>query len=215
MENTLYSFSGSPSDGSAPENGLIFDDAGNLYSTTLEGGINDLGTVFQLTPSGSGWAENILYKFQCGNDGLYSWAGLIFDPSGNLYGAASEVCGGGGGTVFELTPSGGSWTYSLVYSFTRDANCTPGGGPEGTLVMDGAGNLYGTTVCGGANDLGTVFKLTPSGGSWTYTSLHDFTGGSDGRNPYCKVVFDTSGNLYGTASGGGSQNAGVVWEIRP
>ena len=81
--------------------------------------------------------------------------------------------------------------------------------------MDGAGNLYGTTYCDGANNVGNVFKLTPSGASWTYTSLHDFTGGNDGANPISNVVFDANGNLYGTASTGGTQDVGVVWEITP
>jgi uncharacterized repeat protein (TIGR03803 family) len=99
-----------------------------------------------------------------------------------------------------------------VYSFTGPAGeC----GPQGTLVMDGAANLYGTTYCDGANNAGSVFKLTPSNGSWTYTSLYDFTGGNDGANPVSNVVLDGSGNLYGTSSAGGSQGYGVVWEIAP
>ena len=104
-----------------------------------------------------------------------------------------------------------SWTVNTLYSFAGTAGnrC----GPRATLVMDGAGNLYGTTYCDGANNAGSVFKLTYPG--WTYTSLHDFTGGSDGGNPYSNVVFDSSGNLYGTASTGGSQGVGVVWEITP
>ena len=81
--------------------------------------------------------------------------------------------------------------------------------------MDGAGNLYGTTLCDGANHAGNVFKLTPSGGGWTYTSLHDFTGGDDGEYPISNVIVDASGNLYGTASAGGSQGHGAVWEITP
>jgi len=122
---------------------------------------------------------------------------------------------GGGGTVFKLTPSSGSWTYSLVYSFTGGHPGYGGAGPIANLAIDGAGNLYGTTAADGAYDVGTVFKLTPSGGSWTYTSLHDFTGGSDGGYPESNVTFDANGNLYGTASEGGSQRVGVVWEITP
>jgi len=212
-ESVLYSFSGS--DGAHPENGVIFDNAGNLYGTTLDGGVGGYGTVFELTPSGSGWTEKVLYSFQNGSDGSHPVAGLIFDQSGNLYGATSNGGTGGGGAVFELTPSGNSWTYSLVYSFIGGANC----GPEASLVMDGAGNLYGTTVCDGVNKAGSVFKLTPSGPPWIYTSQHEFTGGSDGGNPISNVVFDANGNLYGTASEGGSgcapNGCGVVWEITP
>ena len=137
---------------------------------------------------------------------------MIFDPSGNLYGATEIGGSGSGGTVFKLTPAGnGNWTYTLIYSFTATGeNC----GPGWTLAMDSAGNLYGTTTCDGVNHAGSVFKLTPSGGNWTYTSLHDFTGG-DGYNPQCSVVFDARGNLYGTTSSGGAYNYGVVWEITP
>jgi uncharacterized repeat protein (TIGR03803 family) len=207
-ESVLHSFSGS--DGATPFSGVLPDGAGSLYGTTTAGGSANTGTVFQLKHS-IGWTETVLYSFRNGNDGSYPTAGLVFDGSGNLYGATSSGGSGGGGTVFKLTPSGGSWTYSLVYSFTGGANC----GPWGNLFIDGSGNLYGTTVCDGANNAGSVFKLTPSGNSWTCTSLHDFTGGSDGKNPYCNVAVDTSGNLYGTTYAGGSPGYGVVWEITP
>ena len=213
-ESPVYVFS--QSDGTYPYNGVIFDNAGNLYGTTTgRGGYWGYGNVFQLVPANGGWTENVLYSFQGGNDGSYPYAGLILDQSGNLYGATSNGGTGIGGTVFKLTPSGDGWTYSLIYSFTGYNNC----GPYGTLAMDGSGNLYGTTPCGGANHTGSVFKLTPSGNSWTYTSLHDFTGGSDGGNPYCNVAIDANGNLYGTAFYGGTGNCvagcGVVWEITP
>src|SRR5208283_1354867 len=149
-----------------------------------------------------------------GNDGMGRSAGLIFDPSGNLYGATVAGGQGGGGTVFELTPSNGGWTYSLLYSFTGTAgeNC----GPSRTLLLDGAGNLYGTTDCDGAYGWGNVFELTPSGGRWTYSSLYDFKGGTDGGNPHSNIVIDANGNLYGTAAaGGGPQGVGVVWETMP
>ena len=210
-ESVLYSFASS-NDGGNPFNGVIFDNAGDLYGTTGYGGLSIYGTVFELTRSGPGWTENVLYSFLGRSDGSYPFAGLIFDQSGNLYGATTDSGTGGGGTVFELTPSGGSWTFSLVYSLT--GKLTYGCGPAGTLVMDGAGNLYGTTVCDGAHGRGSVFKLTPSDGNWMYTSLHDFTGGNDGANPSSNVVFDAKGNLYGTVNGG-SQGVGVVWEITP
>jgi uncharacterized repeat protein (TIGR03803 family) len=212
-ESVLYGFAGS--DGAAPANGVIFDGSGNLYGTTVQGGLSGDGAVFQLAPSaGSGWTESLLYSFNNGSDGSFPVAGLIFDHSGNLYGPTSDGGTGGQGTVFELTPVNGSWTYSVLYSLIAP----PGGfqcGPWGTLVMDGAGNLYGTTRCNGANNLGTVFKLTSSGSGWTYSSLHDFTGGDDGEYPYCNVILDANGNLYGTASAGGSGGDGVVWEITP
>ena len=208
-QQPIYAFSGSP-DGASPYSGVIVDNAGNLYGTTTAGGSSGNGTVFELSPSGGGWTENVLYSFQGGSDGNKPTAGLIFDQSGNIYGSTASGGTGGGGTVFELSPSGGSWTHSVLYNFTGSANC----GPWGALVMQ-AGNLYGTTVCDGANNVGSVFELTPSGGGWTYNSLYDFTGGNDGENPYCNVAFDAAGNIYGSASAGGSHGVGVVWEITP
>src|SRR5271165_1464902 len=214
-EQPLYTFSGP--DGAQPYAGVIFDNAGNLYGTTSQGGAYGYGTVYELSPAGNGWTEKVLYSFQGGSDGSSPIAGLIFDQAGNLYGATENGGSGGGGTAFELTPSGGSWTFNLLYSFNGGTNC----GPRAALVMDGTGNLYGTTFCDGANNLGSIFKLTPSSPYWTYGSLYDFTGGSDGSQPISNVIFDTAGNLYGTASTGGNHSAcgsygcGVVWKITP
>jgi uncharacterized repeat protein (TIGR03803 family) len=214
MESVLYSFgTGGGADGAFPFNGLIPDSAGNLYSTTSGGGtlgVTGLGTVFQLTPPGSGWTENILYDFQnaTGNPS----AGLVFDQNGNLYGATTNGGSGGGGTVFQLTLSGGTWNLTTLYNFTG----SPGCGPYGTLAIDAAGDtLYGTTYCAGANNAGSIFKLTNAGGSWTYTPLHDFADGSDGGYPTSSVILDANSNLYGTATQGGSQGRGVAWEITP
>jgi len=206
-ESVLYSFAGG-ADGAFPTAEVIFDNAGNLYSTTI-GTFGD-ATVFQLTPTGGSWTKKTLYTFQGGSDGGGPHAGLIFDGSGNLYGATSGGGSGGGGTIFKLTPSNGkNWTFSVLYSFAG------GGGPYSTLTMDAAGNLYGTTYGDGAYGYGSVFKLTPSNGGWTYNSLHDFTSYSDGGNPSSNVVFDAAGNLYGTAQSGGAYFWGTVWEITP
>ena len=188
-EQPLYTFSGP--DGSQPFAGIIFDNAGNMYGTTAQGGAHGYGTVYELSPTGNGWTETVLYSFQNGSDGSYLIGGLIFDQAGNLYGATDNGGSGGGGTVFELTPSGGSWTYNLLYSFTGGTQC----GPRASLAMDGSGNLYGTTYCDGANNKGSIFKLTPSSPYWTYTSMHDFIGGTDGSAPISNVTFDTAGNL--------------------
>ena len=215
-ESILHSFSGWG--GSEPYGGLISDNAGNLYGTTLDGGLNYVGTVFRLTDSGSGWRESLPHIFQLA-DGGYPTAGLVFDQSGNLYGATTYGGSDGAGVVFELSPSGSSWTYSVLYSFTGGDGCPDneyvGAGPWAALTMDATGNLYGTTQCDGANRMGNIFKLTHSGGGWAYTSLHDFAGGNDGAYPLSNVIMDANGNLYGTASAGGSQGHGVVWEITP
>jgi uncharacterized repeat protein (TIGR03803 family) len=209
-ERVIYSFSGS--DGEMPLSGVTLDSVGKLYGTTFEGGANGLGVVYQLASSGSYWNESVLYSFTGGADGDSTYGGLIIDPSGNLYGAnAGGYSSSVPAVVFKLTPSGGTWTYSPVYSFNGGDEC----GPRGTLVMDGAGNLYGTTFCDGAHGNGSVFKLTPSGGGWTYTSLYDFTGGNDGAWPYGALIIDANGKLYGTTSAGGFYGYGVVWEITP
>ncbi len=205
-ESVLHYFERT-TDGVFPAAGVVLDKSGNLYGTTAYGSPHGLGVVYQLTPSGAGWSENLLYTFLGGSDGGVPLAGLSFDNSGNLYGATSQDGTGGGGAAFELTPANGGWSFSVLYSF---AGC----GPEASLVFDQAGNLYGTTPCGGANGEGAAFKLTPSSGAWTYTSLHDFDG-TDGAFPVSNVVFDVNGNLYGTASEGGANNAGVVFEITP
>lgn len=210
-ETSLYAFyTGSTA---TPFGGVIPDSSGNLYGTTQTGGLAPgyWGTVYQLTPSNGSWSQTVLYQFTGQTDGCDPIAGLLADGSGNFFGA---TWGCGGGTVFELSQAGSSWVYKLIYSFNGNY------GPAASLTMDAAGNLYGTTEGGGAYGYGSVFKLTPSNGSWTYASLHDFTNGADGRYPSSNVIFDASGNLFGTASEGGTGSSceygcGVVWEITP
>ena len=135
---------------------------------------------------------------------------MILDQSGNLYGTTSWGGSGGGGTVFGLTPGSGGWTFDTLYSFSGG----DGGGPVSKLIMDAAGDLYGTSYLDGAYGHGAVFKLTRSNGGWTYTSLHDFNV-SDGGGPMSDLVFDAKGNLYGTAAYYGPGSNGVVFEITP
>jgi hypothetical protein len=212
----LYAFTGGP-DGANPGS-LIFDSAGNLYGAAAAGGQPGCsgfgcGTVFQLSPSGSGWTEQTLYTFHDSSDGADPQGGLIMDSAGNLYG--STCCGDGtGGTIFELSPAGGSWTFNLLYSYNNNS----GLGPWGNLVRDSAGNLYGASVFNGLYGQGVVFKLTPTNGGWVYTSVHDFTGGTDGGWPEGGLAIDGEGNIYGTTYQGGLQSCGfcgVVYEITP
>lgn len=207
----IWSF-GNGLDGIEPFNGLQFDNAGNLYGTTFTGGSSSNGTVFELSTSGLGWTESVLYNFTDTVDGGLPYTGVVVLPNGDLVTATADGGSGGGGTVVELTSSGMNRQFNLLYSLTNPAQgqC----GPFGTLLMDSAGNLYGTTRCDGANSLGSVFELSPSGNSWTYRSLHDFSG-SDGQNPYSSLVMDRNGNLFGTASAGGRYGYGVVFEITP
>jgi len=210
-ESAIYLFTGA-NDGGNPYSSVIFDEAGNLYGTAYAGGAHGYGTVFQLTPSGSGCTENTLRAFQSARDGGKPFGGVMFDNAGNLYGATSSGGTGSGGTVYELMPSNGSWTFSVVYGFTGSAYLP---GPYGSLAIDARGNLYGTTNKDGAHGVGSVFKLTASNGGWTETDLYDFANGSEGAVPYGSVLIDANGNLYGTASQGGANGYGVVWEITP
>jgi len=202
-----------------PVTGVTLDQSGNLYFTATQGSFAH-GAVMELSPTGSGWTVNTLYSFNGSGPGD-PVAGVILDSQGNLYGAAAAGGSGGGGVVFELTPSGGGWSLNTLYNLSGDP---PSPGPVANLLMDSGGNLYGTTRADGAFGKGSVFKLTPSGGSgWTYATLYDFTGGADGANPRASLVMDASGNLYGTTYAGGTvgsqcdhtqgSQCGVVFEI--
>ena len=206
-ETVLYSF-GTGTDGAAPVGRVIFDAAGNLYGTTSTGGTSGYGTVFQLQP-GATWKENILHSFQNADDGYTPYAGLVADGSGNFYGAATAGGSNGGGTLFELSPSDGGFTFSVITS-------VPGWGVSGTfrdVLVQPNGVIYATTHCDGANNAGTIYELTPSGGSWTYNLLYTFTGGSDGLYSISNLVLK-AGKLYGTTIYGGANNAGTVYALK-
>ena len=224
-ETVLHNFGDGANDGQIPLAGLIIDAAGNLYGTTLYGGTDDIGTVFELTPEADGsWTEKVLHSFKFKNfnetDGANPEAGLIFDRAGNLYGTTSQggihnnCYYGTCGTVFELSPNqDGSWTEKVLHSF----NNTDGANPEAGLIFDTAGNLYGTTDQGGTYGFGTAFELTPQGdGGWTEKVLHSFNfNETDGANPEAGLIFDRAGNLYGTTNGSGSGSVGTVFELTP
>jgi uncharacterized repeat protein (TIGR03803 family) len=207
---TVYKFSGSPNQ-TGPTSGLTSDSTGNLYGTIGDGGREGYGTVFELTPNGDGgWKEQVLYSFQVA-DGETPSAGLIFDSVGNLYGTTVYGGANGDGTVFELTPSGsGGWRERVLHSF----GVTDGAYPHSGLIFDSAGNLYGTTVYGGANDYGTVFELMPKGDRWGENVLHSF-GVTDGATPFAGLVFDSAGNLYGTTWDTLQGETGIVFELTP
>jgi len=213
VQTVLYTFTGSNGDGANPWAGVIFDQLGNLYGTTQYGGAYGYGTVYELSPSASGWTEKVIYNFQGQLDGGSPYAGLVFDHSGNLYGATTVGGNGSGGTIFEMSPSGSNWTYQPICSFVRQLG-ELAGGPVATPAMDAAGNLYAATGGDGAYGFGSVVKATQSSNGWTCTALYNFTGGNDGRLPRSNLVMDANGDIYGTAAGGATGN-GVVYEITP
>jgi uncharacterized repeat protein (TIGR03803 family) len=215
-EKILHNFGVARGDGDLPEAGLTFDAAGNLYGTA-GGGADELGVVFELAPmSGGKWKESILHTFTGGSDGGYPFDAVTLDASGNVYGTASygglSGCNAGYqgcGTVFKLTPtSDGKWKYSVLHSFTGGKD---GGNPYGNVILDSAGNLYGTSMMGGNGSCGTVFRLAPgSDGKWNETVLHAFRCGALVTSPE-GLVFDAAGNLYGATVG----QTWVVYKLTP
>jgi uncharacterized repeat protein (TIGR03803 family) len=229
-QSVLYSFCSltNCADGMSSSGSLIFDQVGNLYGTAVGGGsascVGGCGVVFELIPHSDGsWKEKVLHRFN-GNDGAEPDSGLILDATGNLYGTTglggTETCNAplGCGVVFKLTPNtDGSWKEKVLHRFTGN----DGTSPVARLILDQAGNLYGTTAFGGnlsqceGNGCGVVFELTPNGeGGWREKILHHFAGGSDGRQPYADLIFDQAGNLYGTTYDGGG-DLGVVFKLVP
>ena len=223
-ESVLHKFSFT--DGYFPEAGLMLDNSGHVYGTTLQGGPGGYGVVFainlQPTPT-----ETLLYGFGAGpsaQDGASPNGPLWRDTSGNLYGLTEE----GGlyqeGTAFRLTKTGATWAQTPLYSF-KGARHQDGGGPAYGLIADSEGNLYGTASSGGngpcgSGGCGVVFELSPpSNGSWTERVLYNFQGGNDGETPFCNLVFDHAGNLYGTTLQGGYRPGylgyGTVFKLTP
>jgi uncharacterized repeat protein (TIGR03803 family) len=195
-ETVLHSFNGV--DGAFPRDGMVLDNAGNLYGTTKFGGVgclNGCGVVFELSPTSSGtWTYTLLREFSDGDsNGAGPGGNLIIDAAGNLYGTTTQggnfnIGGGNGcGVVFKLSPGASAWTESVLYTFNGGTDaCLPNGG----VIFDAAGNLYGTTggggtssnpICGNSFGCGTAFKLSPTSGGWTETILYNFTGGTDGN----------------------------------
>jgi uncharacterized repeat protein (TIGR03803 family) len=210
-EAALYSFTGGLDGANPYYAGVVLDGSGNLYGTTVLGGTSNLGTVFELTPTKSGWNESVLYSFAGGTDGASPYAGLVFDTTGNLYGTTYNGGAYNDGTVFELKPAGeGQWTETVIHTFDGSDGAAPAGG----VVLDAEGNVYGVTQGGGNSKAGVVFELVPSSTGWQHKVLHSFSGGKDGSSPYAEtLIFDRDANLYGTTDGGGAFQRGVVFRL--
>ncbi len=185
-ETVLYSFTSSP-DGELPTSSLTSHN-GNFYGTTYRGGLG-YGIVFELSPNGGGgWNESVLHSFTGGADGAYPiYSNVIFDSAGNLYGTASEGGAYGYGVVFELTRLATNWTETVVYNFCSQSGCADGEYPADGLIMDPAGNLYGSAT----GYPGGVFELSPSGGGWTEQLISEEPSDSG-------LTMDAAGNIFGT-----------------
>lgn len=195
----LHTFTGP--DGANPIGGLVEDEAGNLFGTTFFGGTYTNGVVFKVDKSGN---EIVLFNFNGGSDGGFPDSGLILDNAGNLYGPAQEGSAGGG-VLFRLNPKGKE---KVLLNFGGCGDCLKPRVPEGRLLLDASGNLYGTTTAGGkrskgdqcTNGCGTIFRLDAAG---KLDVLYEFTGGADGLWPFGPLLQDAAGNFYGTALYGG------------
>ena len=221
-QKVLRHFENDGKDGYYPFAGLIFDNAGNLYGTTQEGGVDGAGTVFEVMPEKDGkWKEKILHSFLSTGDGVYPDAALVFGADGKLYGTTYQGGAYGYGTVFRLKPgANGHWSEKVLHNF--DFNGKDGTGPLAGLIFDRSGNLYGTTQTGGSTNNGTVFEMTPAkNGSWGEKVLYNFTGGLDGGLPNAGLVFDVTGNLYSTTVAAGYPHCyrgggcGTVFQLTP
>jgi hypothetical protein len=230
----LYSFcSQFCPDGFSPPTPPIWDGKGNMFGTTIEGGIRQspcwttegCGVIYEMTPNGDGtWTYNVIHRFaSLKDDGQSPYSGLVMDGAGNFYGATwfggSHQTGGyGNGTVFKLAYTGGQWKETVLYDFP---DCGHGCRVEGTLALDKKGNLYGT-ASGGTDNFcgnyvcGVVFKLSPQkNGKWKYRVLHELTAAGGGLQPFFGVIVDDKGNLFGVTSQFGKYGAGTAFEITP
>lgn len=238
-ESLIYEFSGANGDGQFPYSSLDFDAKGNLYGTSFLGGGNNLGLAYELVPPTSGgtsWILVALHSFAGGADGANPISGLAFDTSGNLYGTTftDGVSGISGGTLFQMTPGSDGYTETVLHTFTGQTSgkAADGSLPYGNVLLDASGDVFGTTLAGGAGDIipgessnaGTVFEVTPprSGQTvWHETLIHSFNGDTgdpntaDGESPYGGLIFDAQGNLYGTTAQGGLSDFGTVFELTP
>lgn len=215
-ESLVHRFDDAP-DGSVPVSALVISSSGSLAGTTLEGGAHDMGAVFEARPPqnpGNPWKERILYSFGAfPGDGFHPNAGLLPAHPG-LYGVTRDGGSTGRGTVFQLTPppgGGTEWVETILYSFTA---LPDGAFPSSEVTRDEEGNLYGTTLLGGTNNFGAVYRLSPQGSVWGESVIFSFSG-ADGSSPFGRLLLDQTGALYGTTTGGGSGQAGTVYKLTP
>ena len=216
VHTVLYSFTGG-ADGGQPYKGVTLDAQGNLYGTAVVGGTGGIcagegcGVVYKLTKNGSTWTQSVIYNFTGKSDGYGPGSGVTFDKAGNLYGTTPTGGAKSMGVIYELSPSGSSWTFKVIHTFSGGSDGT--GGSAGRLLLDSAGRLYGVCTVGGANGAGVAYKLTLVQGTWKFQTLYAFKGTPDAGFPYGALSMDSSGNLYGTTYYSGANNLGSVYQL--
>ena len=217
VHTVLYSFTGG-ADGGEPYKGVTIDRDGNLYGTAVTGGSGSCeggcGVAYKLTKSGGTWTQTIIHAFTGGDDGSGPGARLTVDQSGNVYGMAPTGGAYGLGTIYKIqkVPSG-AWTLKVIHAFTGGTD--GGSGSAGRMILRN-GRLYGAATTGGTYGSGIVFEITPRGtGRWDFRTIYSFRGQPDGSFPYGALLFDASGNIYGTTYYGGTNNIGAVYQLAP
>jgi uncharacterized repeat protein (TIGR03803 family) len=217
VHTILYSFTGG-ADGGQPYKGVTLDREGNLYGTAVTGGSGSCeggcGVAYKLTNSGGTWAQTVIHAFTGGDDGSGPGARLTVDRAGNVYGMAPTGGAYGLGTIYKIRQgSGGAWTLKVIHTFTGGAD--GGTGSAGRMILR-HGRLFGAATVGGAYGSGVIFELKPRGvGESDFKTIYSFRGQPDGSFPYGALLFDTSGNVYGTTYYGGANNIGAVYQLSP
>jgi uncharacterized repeat protein (TIGR03803 family) len=208
-ESVLYAFGGG-ADGGYPQDGVVLDQAGNVYGDSGWDGAYSFGVVYELSNNNGAWTETVLHSFAGGSDGHYP-AGLTIDAAGNVYGETGEGGANNYGTVYQLQPANGGFNYNIIFNYGPD---TGGPFPVTSLTADSTGDLYGCNVGGSNGAYGTAFKLVPAQGIWDFSGLYSFNE-YQGFELNCKPLLDTQGDIFGTASEAGQDFDGTVWEITP
>ena len=217
VHTVLYSFTGG-ADGGEPYKGVTLDGEGNLYGTAVTGGSGicegGCGVAYKLTNSGGTWTQTVIHAFTGEDDGSGPGARVTVDGAGNVYGMAPTGGAYGLGTIYKIRQGqNGAWVLKVIHAFTGGADGATGS--AGRMILR-HGDLYGAATTGGTYGSGVVFELTPTQvGEWDFRTIYSFRGQPDGSFPYGALLFDSSGNIYGTTYYGGANNIGAVYQLTP